>query len=310
MKDIWLNISKILGVVLMLVALSLIGLGNPKMIPFFALFFLALFAVIYLLNRNSKKKTHTTSSGSAVASIFQYLGLLVFLGFLSMLGSGHKGNMPFFALFFAALFAIVYFLVRSSRNRERSAKSGSAMMTIFQVLGLILFIAVLSAMGLMHGILGYLAWLLVMIAIFGLIFLFVRKQQNHSETSVSNPVTMKIVGVALAILSVLLPFLLVKNGGVISTAAANPVMVSVLTILAILVFLGLMLLALAMINKKGAAAPNRYLGYALVILAAILPGILVILGDKTSTGFAQAYFAALLAMILAYSSLRLISKEY
>lgn len=310
MKDLWFNIPKVLGAVLMLVALSLIGLGNPRMIPFFALFFLALFAVIYLLNKNSTKKTHTSSSGSALASVFQYLGLLVFLGFLSMLGSGQKGNMPFFALFFAALFAIVFLLVRSARNRERSAKSGSALMTIFQILGLILFIAVLSAMGLIHGIIGYLAWLVVMIAIFGLIFLFVRKQQNHSETSGSSPLASKIVGVALAVLAVLLPFLLIKNGGVVSNAAANPVMVSVLTILAILVFLGLILLALALINKKGSSAPNRYLGYLLVIIAAVLPGVLVLLGDKTSTGFAQTYFAALLAMILAYSALGLISKEY
>lgn len=298
MKDIWFHIPRILGLVIMLAALSLLGLGNPKTIPVFAVFFAVLFAVIYLLNSKGRKKDSEAVSGSVFSSLLRYLGVLVFLAALTLMGLGNPSNLPFFALFFLIVFAVVFLLVRNSRLKERSDKSGSTAMVVFQILGLILFIAALSLMGLLHGVVGYLIWLLVITAIFALVFMFVRKQQNHSETMEASPLLKKVFGLVLAILSIILPYLIIKNGQIMDTAA-NPATQSIIAILAILVFIVLALLAYTLIRKANGQHSKKLLGFILLILAAVLPGIMVMLTDPTKTGFAQAYFAALMAMVLS-----------
>jgi cytochrome bd-type quinol oxidase subunit 2 len=299
MKDIWFHVPRILGLVIMLAALSLLGLGNPKMIPVFAVFFAVLFAVIYLLNLKGRKKDKEAVSGSVFSSLLRYLGVLVFLAALTLMGLGNPSNLPFFALFFLIVFAVVFLLVRNSRLKERSDKSGSTVMVVFQILGLALFVGALSLMGLLHGVVGYLIWLLVITAIFALVFMFVRKQQNHSETTEASPLLKKVFGVVLAILSVILPYLIIKNGQIMDSATASPATQSVISILAILVFIVLALLAYNLIRKANGQHSKRLLGYILLILAAVLPGIMVMLTDPTKSGFAQAYFAALMAMVLS-----------
>jgi hypothetical protein len=58
-----------------------------------------------------------------------------------------------------------------------------------------------------------------------------------------------------------------------------------------------------MINKWGAASTYRILGYVLIVLATLLPGIMVMLISRTSLAFAGAYMASLIALVLTYFAL-------
>ncbi len=87
------------------------------------------------------------------------------------------------------------------------------MFILGRVLGVIIFILVLSLLGLVSGnplmILGYAAFFLV---IMFLIFLFVRKSQRHFEVvSRSNQGLKKIIGIIIVLIALLIPLLVYQS---------------------------------------------------------------------------------------------------
>lgn len=231
------------------------------------------------------------------------LATVIVIAALSFIGIGNPKVVPFFALFFIAVFALVYFLNKGARERDREAKSGSVVGTILQILGLVVFVGVFSALGLIHGVIGYIIWFLVIAVIVALVYLTVRKRQRHFDIVSSNPSSRNMLGIILAILAIALPLLIIFLGGAVPVAQGKQVLGTVLAIVGILLFIGLVSLALILINKKGDAASNRVLGYVLVIVAAILPGIFVLFVSQDTQAIAGAYMVALITMIFTYLAL-------
>jgi len=235
MKNTLFNITRVLAVVAMIGALSLIGAGNPKVLPFSILFFVAVFAVVYLLNSNAKKN-------------------------------------------------------------EREGKAGAGAKPMLQVIAVVLFVAVASILGyLRHGILGYVVVFAVLAAIVGLIFVAIKNRQRHFELTTSKPLLKYVLGGITGILAIGLPAVIVLTGDLFKLEATSVI----ITIVAILVFIALIVLALVLINRKGGLGA-AVAGYVLVILAAVLPGIMVLMVTNDSGAFAKTYLAALIAAVMAY----------
>lgn len=233
---------------------------------------------------------------------------VILIGLLSMLGIGNPKAVPYFILFFIAIFAIVFFLNKKANERAREEKSGSVLNTILQFAGLVIFVGALSLIGLTKGIIGYIIWFAVIAVIVLAIFLSLRRRKKHFELTEVNPRGKNIYSIIFAVLSVVLPVLIIRFGGVVPIAAGREFLAIIVPLIGVLVFIALLYLALVMINKKGEAVSNRVLGYALIILAAILPGIIMLFVDTDTSSFAGVYLSALVATILSYIAIDLKSK--
>ncbi|MGC9362188.1 MAG: hypothetical protein ACP5F3_04585 [Candidatus Syntrophosphaera sp.] len=230
---------------------------------------------------------------------------VILIGLLSMLGIGNPKAVPYFILFFIAVFAIVYFLNKKANERAREEKSGSALNTILQFVGLVIFVGALSLIGLTKGIIGYIIWFAVIAVIVLAIYLSLRSRQQHFELTEVNSRAKNIYSIIFAVLSVVVPVLIIRFGGVVPIAAGREVLAIIVPLIGVLAFIALLYVAIVMINKKGEAVPNRVLGYALIILASILPGIIMLFVDTDTSSFAGVYLAALVATILSYIAFEL-----
>ncbi len=238
-------------------------------------------------------------------NVTRILAVIVMIGALSLVGAGNPKALPFFILFFVAMFAIIYLLNKSTKKSEREGKSGAGAKPVMQIIGVVLFVAIASIFGLLrHGILGYLVMFALLAAIFAVIYLMQKNRQRHFELTAANPVLKKVMPIVMGILAIVLPLLIVIYGNLFALAAL-PV---ILSLVAILVFIALIALALILVNLKGKSAGMIVAGYVLLILAAILPGIMVLLVTNDSSAFAMTYLAALVAAVLAYFTLNLVYK--
>ncbi len=231
------------------------------------------------------------------------LAAVALIGILSMIGVGNPKAVPILALFFVIVFGAIFLMNKSAQESQRSAKSGSALLQVMKFVGLAVFIGALSLLGLLHGPLGYIIWILVISLLFLAIFLRVKNNQRHSDLMPASPVMKKIATLVLGILALLLPVLVVRYGGFIPIAAGKAALAIILTIVATLVFCALIALALFMINKWNDKASNKPLGYLLILLAVIMPGIVVLLITRESMAFTGAYMASLIALVLAFLAL-------
>jgi hypothetical protein len=176
---------------------------------------------------------------------------------------------------------------------------------VVQIIGVVLFVAIASILGLLrHGILGYVVMFAVLAAILALIYFTLKNRQRHFEITASNPVLKPILSAVMAVLALGLPLLIAITSDLIVPTAV-PIIIAIAAILA---FIALIVLALLITNRKSVNAGMGAAGYALVILAAILPGIMVLLTTNDSSAFAMAYLAALVAAVLAYFGLNLVYK--
>lgn len=237
-------------------------------------------------------------------NITRILAVAVMIGALSLIGAGNPKVLPFSVLFFVAVFVIVYLLNSNAKKNEREGKAGTGAKPMLQVIAVVLFVAVASILGFMrHGILGYVVMFAVLTIILGLIYLSIKNRQHHFELTASNPLLNKVLSVVMGILAIGLPVLIVLTGKLFKIEPATVV----ITIIASLVFIALIVLALILINRRGGGGPTL-IGYILVILAAVLPGIMVLMATNDSSAFAKTYLAALVAAVLAYFSLNLVYK--
>ncbi|MCB5265474.1 MAG: hypothetical protein PHT37_08695 [Candidatus Cloacimonetes bacterium] len=176
---------------------------------------------------------------------------------------------------------------------------------IKQIAGLVVFIAVLSVMGMITGkpvmMLAYAGFFLLMSLI---VYLTLRKHQRHFEVVSKSQKTVKtILAAILILLAIIAPVLIALNSSVINlpesftTGAAVGIMLAVS-----LVFIALVLLAVYMINIKGHSVANRAIGYISFLIAAMLPGILMSTVDRSTMSMGSVYYVAMAVLILAYNA--------
>ncbi|MBW6514214.1 MAG: hypothetical protein K0B87_05605 [Candidatus Syntrophosphaera sp.] len=235
--------------------------------------------------------------------VTRILATVIVIAALSFIGIGNPKVVPFFALFFIAVFALVYFLNKKARERDREAKSGTFASSILQILGLVVFVGVFSALGLLHGVIGYIVWFLVVSIIVAAVYLMVRNRQRQFDVVPTSGKGKKAFVAILAVLAVILPLLILIFGGMAPITEGKGGLAVALAIIGTLLFIGLVGYALILINKKGDVSSNRLLGYLLIIIAALLPGILVLFVSKESQTVAVAYIAALVALVASYLAL-------
>ncbi|PKN79693.1 MAG: hypothetical protein CVU48_04645 [Candidatus Cloacimonetes bacterium HGW-Cloacimonetes-1] len=182
---------------------------------------------------------------------------------------------------------------------------------IKKVLAMIVFIAVFSLMGLSTGkpimVLAY-AVFFVLVS-FGVI-ITIRKKQRHFEVSGNtNPMLKKIGGIVLLALALISPLYVFSTSNLLNTGKdVNAVFLFTVFGISVL-FLGLMFVAVKLINKINATNLNRALGYVLIIVASIIPGAIVASIDRSTTGIGSTYYIALAVVILAWNGFGLISNQ-
>ena len=231
------------------------------------------------------------------------LAALVLLAILSMAGIGNPKAIPLLTLFFLIVFVVIFFFNKKAQQNQRSTKSGPGMLKITQLIALGVFIAALSLLGWLHGVVGYLVWIVFIGMICAVIYLLIRNRQHHSELLSASPGRQKIGTIILAALAILVPILMTYFGGFLSPTGSKTTSSLIFAILAVLVFLAIVCLAILLINRWGGKPSNRLLGYLLFIIAAVLPGIVVLLVNSDTLSFTGIYVASLIGMILAYFTL-------
>jgi hypothetical protein len=306
MKSYLFTGIKVFSIVFVLFCLSLTGLGNPKNIPFWAIFWAAFgFIIFTLIKRSDQNKRENKASNVSMPlfTTFRIITIVFMLFIMSMSGLGNSKNLIFFALFWIIVFFLMYLLIKRTEKGKRDEKAGSAFQQIMQIAGLILFVAILSVLGFIHGIVGYICWFLAFSLIIVGILMTIRKRQRHFELVETKPLQNTITSIILAIMATGLPLLMLVFGSIIPNGAGKSFGGVVLSLIGIVIYLGLMGLAILMINKWKDTLMNNALGYVLIIVAAILPGAVIMMVSKDAMSLAGVYSAALISLVLAFFAL-------
>lgn len=176
---------------------------------------------------------------------------------------------------------------------------------IKQIAGLVIFIAVLSTMGMITGrpvmMLAYAAFFLLISVV---VYFSLKNNQRHFEvTQRSNKTFRRVLAAILMVLAIVAPLLIALRTSVInlpeslSTGVVIPMMLG-LSIL----FIIMVLATVFLINRKGTTLANRAVGYIVFIIASIIPGVLMSRVDSTTMGIGSVYYVAMAVLILAYNA--------
>lgn len=178
-----------------------------------------------------------------------------------------------------------------------------------QIISLVIFLGALSLMGMITGrpvmIAAYAA---VFCAVAVLMFFVIKKRQRHFEvTKTDNTLLYRIIGIVLGLLALALPVLIALRSSIIKLPADLTAGSAIGIMLGVSVaFIALMVIAVHLINRKGHDLVMRIIGFALIIIAAALPGILMSQVDRTTSGIGSVYYVAMAVLILAYNSYSLL----
>ncbi|MDP2172770.1 MAG: hypothetical protein Q8M98_05040 [Candidatus Cloacimonadaceae bacterium] len=183
--------------------------------------------------------------------------------------------------------------------------------TIKQIIAIVIFVAAFSLMGLMTGRpLMMLIYAAIVLAASAIAFLMIRKRQRHSEIALeTSRLPMKIIGCILGLLAIAIPLILTLWTNVITLPGGVSIVAIVIIFALTLVFIALMGLALYLINYKGWETLYRVVGFAVIFIASIIPGIAMSMIDKTASSIGAAYYVALAVLILSYNSMGLLIKQ-
>ena len=176
---------------------------------------------------------------------------------------------------------------------------------IKQIASLVIFIAVLSVMGMITGrpvmMLAYAGVFLLMSLI---IYLILKNRQRHFEViSKPNTILKTVVAAILMLLAIITPVLIALRSSVINLPESMTAGAVVGIMLGVtIVFIALVLLTIYLINVKGYSVTNRSIGYVSFIVAAILPGLLMSRVDRSTMSIGSVYYVAMAVLILAYNA--------
>lgn len=184
---------------------------------------------------------------------------------------------------------------------------------IKQIVSLVIFIIVMSFMGMITGrpimMIAYAGFfLLVSFAI----YLSLRKRQRHFETSQGSNRYLKLgLSILFMVLALIMPTLIALRSNVINLPVDMALGTAIGWMAGVtIVFVLLILAAIYMINYKGITTTNRVIGFGLFVIAAIIPGALMVNVDSTTMGIGSVYYVAMAVLILAYNAMGLyLNKE-
>lgn len=182
---------------------------------------------------------------------------------------------------------------------------------IKKVLAMLVFIAVFSLMGLSTGKpIMVLAYAVFFMLVSFVVILTLKKKQRHFEVSEkTNPIIKKIGGIVLLALAITSPLYVFSTSNLLNTGKEVDAMFLSIVFGISIVFLGLLFVAIKLINKMNATTMHRALGYILIIIASILPGAIVAGIDRSTTGIGSTYYVALAVVIFAWNGFGLISNQ-
>jgi uncharacterized membrane protein (DUF485 family) len=179
---------------------------------------------------------------------------------------------------------------------------------IKQIAGLVIFIIVLSFMGMITGrpvmMIAYAGFFLLVSFV---IYMMLRKKQRHFETTQGSSRLFKLVlSAVLMVLALIIPTLTALRSNVINLPVDLALGAAIGWMAGVtIVFTALVLAAVYMINYAGNSMVNRIVGFALFVLAAIIPGALMVNVDSTTMGIGSVYYVAMAVLILAYNAMGL-----
>lgn len=176
---------------------------------------------------------------------------------------------------------------------------------IKQIAGLVIFIVVLSTMGMITGrpvmMLAYAAFFLLISVV---VYFSLKNNQRHFEvTQRSNKTFRRVLAAILMVLAIVAPLLIALRTSVINLpeSLSTGVVVPMMLGLSIL-FIIMVLATVFLINRKGTTLANRAVGYIVFIIASIIPGVLMSRVDSTTMGIGSVYYVAMAVLILAYNA--------
>lgn len=177
--------------------------------------------------------------------------------------------------------------------------------TVRQIITVIIFIIVLSTMGMItqRPIMMLAYGLFFVLVSLGIFFSMKNRQRHYEVSKTSNVLIRKILGAAMMLLALFLPMIIALRSSMLSlpeemSAAA----VAGATFGLSLFFIACVLITLYLINDKGFSLANRVIGYIVFIIAAAVPGLLMSRVDSTTMGIGSVYYVAVAVLILAYNA--------
>jgi uncharacterized membrane protein (DUF485 family) len=176
---------------------------------------------------------------------------------------------------------------------------------IKQIVGLVIFIAVLSTMGMITGrpvmMLAYAAFFLAMSVV---VYFTLKNNQRHFEvTQRSNKTFRRVLAAILMLIAIVAPLLIALRSSIINL----PDSLSVGTVIPLMLglsilFIAMVLITIFLINRKGVTLAHRAIGYLVFIIASAIPGLLMSRVDSTTMGIGSVYYVAMAVLILAYNA--------
>lgn len=183
--------------------------------------------------------------------------------------------------------------------------------TIKQIIAIVIFVAAFSLMGLMtQKPLMMLVYAAIVLAASAIAFLMIRKRQRHSEIALNTSrLPLQIVGAILGLMALATPLILTLWTNIITLPGGISALALVIIFALTLLFIALMGLALYLINYKGEEMQFRVIGFGLIFVASVIPGISMSLIDKTASSIGAAYYVALAVLVLSYNCMGLLIRK-
>jgi hypothetical protein len=307
-----LSIVNLALIIVFLASLACMGLASPMpqvVIPALFVFFAIVFWLIYVVVRRQQTHGHSETETPAARGFRKIVGVIVWvvvLGCLALMGlSSDHANVVVPALFvsFALIFLLVYLGVRKSgvSVSDNTRVEGSLtrnLRTVGLVLGWLIVLVAFSMGGLGSANKSVVvpAMFLFFVVVFAAVFMHTRR---HSHQEVSNPKTVVLsrrsFGVVLFIISILTPLQVIKS------VTRNPVAPGALIGLGIVMMILGAVSVYVILRGYSRSAGLVPVGYILLILISLIPGLSVMhLGETSFSSYASAYFGVLVMAVLSW----------
>lgn len=184
---------------------------------------------------------------------------------------------------------------------------------IRQIAALVVFIVVLSLMGMITGkplmTLAYAGFFLLMSAV---VFFTLRKKQRHFEVvHKDNRLFRKILAVILGLAGLITPLLVAQYSSVIALPAEMSGTMVVLLMLGLGILFGVLIgLTLFFINREKGSLGTTILGFVIFLIMALIPGLLMSRVDISPMAIGSVYYVVMAELVLVYNAFVLFgSKE-
>lgn len=177
---------------------------------------------------------------------------------------------------------------------------------IIKVVGWIALFAALSSFGFAseNPSIAIPLYAVFFIIVFGLVYLFVKKNQKRHEMDVNVKKTMhKVLGICLLLISLMVPTLIFRS-------ANFPLFSYIIITVIAAILIVLSILAITIINNsKGNNIGLLLLGYLLLIVIASIPALGIIQYDSSYNALGTAYYSAILISIFAWWGISLYTSK-